>query len=121
MALGLAALEVYLRAAERGVLGPAAAAGVLAGLATQTKYTAVGVLGIIALHGVIERRLRPALLTLGVCLMLFFGWEALMTAAYGQGMFFGQLNYGLFWYARPAMILPLLRLVGATAPLVICA
>lgn len=115
-ALGLSALEFYLRAAGRGSLGLALGAGVLAGLATQTKYTSVGILGAIAAHALLERRVRVAGLTLSVSLALFFGWEALMTAAYGQGMFFGQIRYGLFWYPRADMVLPFLRLLGGAAP-----
>src|SRR5262249_28103413 len=41
LALGLAALEVFLRAADRCSHALAACAGLLAGLAVQTKYTAL--------------------------------------------------------------------------------
>ncbi|MCP3980520.1 MAG: HEAT repeat domain-containing protein [bacterium] len=116
LALAAAALALYFEAHARDSWVWALAAGGLAGLATQTKYTAVAVLAVIALHGLLSRRFLRAGAAVGLALAVFFGWEALMTARYGQGMFFGQVEHGLFWVPRGQMVLHLLRLLGATAP-----
>ena len=118
-ALGLTALCLYLAACDRDSLALAGAAGLVAGLAAQTKYTAVGVLVVMALDALLFRRLRAALVAIGVALAVFAGWESLMTLRYGQGMFLGQLGSPLWVMERSAMVVPLLRLTGGAAPLVV--
>ena len=119
MALGLTALALYFRACDRSSIALAVAAGILAGLATQTKYTAVGVLTVMVLHGLLQRRFRNAVTTVGVAAALFLGWEGLTTLKYGQGMFFGQLGSLLWSMQRSQMIVPLIRLVGGAAPVLV--
>ena len=116
--LGLAALALYLTASDRRSLVLASAAGLIAGLAAQTKYTAVGVLVVMVLHALLLRRLRTAVVAVGVALGVFFAWEGLMTLQYGQGMFFGQLGSPLWSMQRSAMIVPLGRLLGGAAPMI---
>ncbi len=118
LALGLTGLALYLRAAERGRIPLAIGAGLVCALAAQTKFTALTVPVVILAHGLIFRRRNLALATVATAAILFCGWEGWMTLRYGQGMFAGQLGSDLFWYRRSAMFLPLIRLVGALAPLV---
>lgn len=115
-ALGLGALGAYLASHDRRSWLGALAAGVLAALAAQTKYTQVGVVGVMLVHGLLFRRLGLAALAAGVSGGLFLLWEWLMALRYGQGMLAGQLGTSLYWAHRLDMILPLLRLLGATAP-----
>jgi hypothetical protein len=117
-ALGLTAFALYLVAFERRSLRLAGAAGIVLGLATQTKYTAVAILALILLHGLLRRRWAPAALCASLGLLLFAGWELFMTQTYGQGMFLGQVRHGMFWYPRALMIRPLVTLLGALLPAV---
>jgi hypothetical protein len=116
--LALGSLALYLAACDRRSYGWAAWAGLVAGLAMQTKYTTVAVLPVMLLHAVLFRKMRCFLATLLPALSVFGIWEVLMTATYGRGMFLGQIAYGLFWVPRWLMVLPLVRLIGATLPMI---
>ena len=118
IALGLAAVAVYLCASDRKSVALAALAGALAGLAAQTKYPLVSMVPVIVAHGVVCRRWWPAIVTAGAAGGVFLGWELLMQLAYGESMFMGQIGQALWWYPRAQMILPLIQLVGGTIPLV---
>ncbi len=115
-ALGLSALNLYLRGFERRSTATVLGAGVVAGLATQTKYTAIAILAATLIHGLLQRRLRPALLLSAVALTIFAGWELWMHRTYGQSMFLGQVRHGMFWVRRPEMVWPMLTLLGGTGP-----
>ncbi len=117
LALGLSGLALYLRAAERGRIPLAIASGLVCALAAQTKFTALTVPMVILVHGAIFRRRGLALTTVLAATLLFAAWEGWMTLKYGQGMFAGQLGSDLYWYRRSAMLVPLIRLLGALAPL----
>ncbi len=84
LALGLSALALFLAASERGRPSVAVAAGCLAGLAAQTKYTAATTVAAMLLYGALYARWRLALLAAASALAVFGGWEALMTLRYGQ-------------------------------------
>jgi hypothetical protein len=87
LALGLAALNVFCRAAGRRSYALAAWAGLLAGLAMQTKYTAFLVPGAMLLYALFRRRLRfwiPAAL---VATEVFATWELLVALLYGRSHF----------------------------------
>ncbi len=117
-ALGLAALALFLRAGDRSVSWLAVASGLLAGMAMQTKYTAVAVLAAMLVHALLFRRVRPAAVSVPLALALFFGWESFMALTYGQSMFVGQVRFGQFWYPRHLMVVPLLQLLGGLLPAV---
>ncbi len=120
LALSLLAVAVFLTALERDVWAGAAAAGVLAGLAMQTKYTALltPVIFLLAvLYGPPGRRRwllgAVAILAAGG---LFWAWEAFVALRYGQSHFLHHLEQtrtplgkklNLFW--------PLFSLLGALA------
>jgi hypothetical protein len=87
LALALASVELFLRACDRDSAAAAAVAGLLAGLATQTKYTALVAPLVIMLAGALYGRLR---LAAGACLSaasVFVTWEFLMALLYGDAHF----------------------------------
>jgi hypothetical protein len=116
LSLGLGALALYLHAEERGSALRAIAAGLVAGLAMQTKWTQFTIPAAMLLHGLLAGRLLLPVLAAGAAALVFGAWEALMTARYGHGMFLFQLDFPFFWTTRSEMVVPLLRLVGALLP-----
>jgi hypothetical protein len=113
IALGLAALSLYLDAADRRSLRLAIAAGLVAGLAMQTKWTQLTIPAAMLLYGVLAQRLRLAIAACAAAGLVFVGWEAAMTLRYGHGMLLFQLGFPFFWTPRTEMILPLVHLLGA--------
>ncbi len=113
MALGLSALSLFLDAADRRSWRLALAAGLVAGLAMQTKWTQLTIPAAIVLYGGLSQRLRLALLACVAAGLVFVGWEAAMTLRYGHGMLLFQLGFPFFWTPRSQMIVPLLQLIGA--------
>jgi hypothetical protein len=116
LALGLAALAVYLRGEEQGSWALVLGAGLLAGLAMQTKYTAFSTTCAIVLHALLWRKSRFGLAAAGVATLVFAGWEVLMTLRYDHGMFLFQAGFPLWWSPRHHLIVPLVCLLGATLP-----
>lgn len=84
LSLSLCALALFLRAADRGSARTALLAGAIAGLAMQTKYTAVVTPPLLLLYGTLFRRLRLGILAAGVALLLFAGWEVFVAVRHGQ-------------------------------------
>lgn len=91
LALALTALALFFRACGRRSLGLAAAAGLIAGLAIQTKYTALLVPAVMLLYAVTFRRLRCGLVASGVAGAIFVGWECLVWLQQGQSHFAANL------------------------------
>jgi hypothetical protein len=118
LALGTSALALYLRADGRASLAGAVVAGLVAGLAMQTKWTQFTIPAAIALHGILSRRLVLPVAAIGAAALVFAGWEAYMTSLYGHGMFLFQLGFPFFWTPRLEMVAPLVRLLGALLPAV---
>ncbi len=85
VALALASVELFIRAARRWWL--AAFAGIVAGLAMQTKYSAFVAPAVIAWYGLTHRRFALAALAVGLCVAVFVGWELLLVQKYGQSHF----------------------------------
>jgi hypothetical protein len=85
--LGLAAVAVFARAADRGSWRLAAAAGVLGALAAQTKYTGLLVPAVVGWYGLTHRRVGLAAVAVGVAVAGFVGWEQVMAAKYGESHF----------------------------------
>lgn len=83
-ALALLALALFLAACDRASFAQAAAAGLLGGLAMQTKYTAATAVACMLAWGALHGRLRHALLAVAVAGGVFWGWEGLMALRYGE-------------------------------------
>jgi hypothetical protein len=122
LALSLCALAVFLRACDRQSLGLAMLAGVVAGLAIETKYTGFLAPAAMLLYALLFRRFSLWLAaTVGWTLLVFISWEAFMAQSYGESHFYyhyqqsggTSLGIKIEWFA-----LPLLALLGGVAPAV---
>jgi hypothetical protein len=102
-ALGLAALAVFARAADRGSYRLAAAAGLFAALAMQTKYTALVAPAVIGWYGLTHRRFALTAVAIGAAAGGFAAWEALLHLKYGTSHFLHHLGQqgssGDGWFA----------------------
>jgi hypothetical protein len=117
LALSLGALAVFLRACDRGSLSLAALAGLVAGLAIETKYTGFLAPAAILLYAALCGRLRLGLVAAVVAGQVFMSWEFLTALLYGDSHFLyharegtGRLKDKLY------LILPLGTLCGGVAP-----
>jgi hypothetical protein len=87
LALGVSGLALFVAACDRRSISLAAAAGLLAGLAMQTKYNMVTIPAAMLLYGWTTRRLALALAAGAVASACFIAWEAALWARYGQSHF----------------------------------
>jgi hypothetical protein len=93
LALEAAAVALFVKStAVRVSPAMVALAGVCAGLACQTKYSALGVTSAILWYGVVRRRLPPAVACLAVGVGVFAGWEAYIAANHGTSHFLYHLT-----------------------------
>jgi 4-amino-4-deoxy-L-arabinose transferase-like glycosyltransferase len=126
LALALAAVAVFLGTAEWQPTLGAIVSGLLAGLAMQTKYTALVVpLVIIAAALILENRreLRRGLFSAGLAVTLFASWELFVAAKYGSSHFLYHVAHdpgGRFH--RTDLFWPMIGLLGSVAsPLIVLA
>lgn len=120
LALGLAALALFVSACDRRPWGRAALAGVVAGLAMQTKYTALLVPAVMLAYAALERGLPRWLVAAAVAGLLFASWEAFIAWRYGESHFLYHLrNQAGQVSGRIQLVAPLLVLLGYTAPTVL--
>jgi hypothetical protein len=87
LALSLASLSLFMSACHGGRWGRVVTAGLLAGLAMQTKQTSITAVVVLLAYGMIFERLRLALLAAAVAAAVFAGWELLMVLQYGDSHF----------------------------------
>lgn len=87
LALGVGALALFARAADGGDLRLALLAGVVAGLALETKYSAASFTAAIAMYGVVFARWRATAVALVAVGAVFLGWEGFVSARYGESHF----------------------------------
>jgi hypothetical protein len=118
LALGLFALSVAVAAIEGRDVRGALFAGLIAGVAMQTKYTAVAPLAVAAFYGLLCREPKIVASMLAMAGFVFMGWEGFVLLRYGDS----HLSLAL---AAPASggdrslglsALGLLCLIGGTAP-----
>jgi hypothetical protein len=121
VALGLAAVAVFVRGCDRGSWRTAVVAGVLAGLAAQTKYTMLTVPAVLLWYGVLHRNAWYAVAAGLVAVGVIAGWEAWLAGRYGVSHFLYHLrdqqvasDGGLLtWVAAKASLFrPLLGYLG---------
>jgi hypothetical protein len=120
LALSLTAVVLFLRAGDRDSQALAALAGLVAGLAMETKYTGFLAPGVMLLYAVLYRKLRlwPAAVVPAV--QVFAGWEFLMALLYGQSHFLNAArSSGSTLLQKAGLGLPLLGILGSAAP--VCA
>ncbi len=119
LGLSLFALTLFLRASDRGSWGLSALAGLLAGLAMLTKYTAMTILPVMLLYAFVFRTVRLGLFAGWVGVTLFACWEGIVAFAYGKSHFvyhFRTLGMLLLHKRAPRLILPLVGILGGLAP-----
>ena len=92
LALGLSALALFLLACDRGSVYLAVAAGLVAALAVQTKYTMLLLPVVILWYGVTARRAALAALTVAVGVLAFAGWEGFLEWRYGESHFLHHVH-----------------------------
>jgi hypothetical protein len=119
LALSLGAIVVYLRASERNSFLLASLAGLVAGIAAQTKYNGLVAPGVMLVHSFIFRKLRLAGLAAMIAGLFFVSWEGFIVLTAGRSHFLAQSQtYGsvnpLAKYAYLAW--PLVTIMGAVAP-----
>jgi hypothetical protein len=115
LALSLASISLFLSACDRASFGRAALAGLLAGLAMETKYTGFLAPGTMLLATAVTRqwRLWPvAALTAG---QVFATWEFLVALLYGQSHFLNQLGDNGPLLDKVVMTAPLVSILGSVA------
>ncbi|HEB52747.1 MAG TPA: hypothetical protein ENI87_05790 [bacterium] len=94
LSLGLASLGLLLRSFDRRAIAPALFAGVLFGLALQTKYSALAFFGPWLLWTGLRGRWREGLVGLTAAAATALGIEGLLSWSHGGGSFFlQQLSY----------------------------
>ena len=136
LALGLAAIELFFVAMDRGAIAGAAAAGLLAGLAMQTKYSAVTVPAAMLLASALRGRIGFGIVASVAAAAFFLAWEGFILAMHGQSQFLDQMLarlpatsqsrsmhhlYILFGEIAPALILLGLAALGASLRVVLAA
>ncbi|HET6574514.1 MAG TPA: glycosyltransferase family 39 protein [Fimbriiglobus sp.] len=92
VALGLASVAVFVRGCDRKSWRLVLAAGVLAGAATQTKYTMMTVPAALLWYGVLHRRVRYAAAAGAVAVGMFAAWEGWLVGEYGVSHFLYHLR-----------------------------
>lgn len=128
LALSLSSLVLFLSACDRRSWPLAVAAGLIAGLAAQTKYTGLLSPGLMVLWALtsgvgrrrLVRRLLLALLAAGVAAAIFASWEIWVASRYGESHFLGEYRR----HGRDLVKqitewgLPLVAALGGVAPAV---
>src|SRR5205823_12917385 len=84
LALSLAAVALFIRATQWGAWWLALLAGLAAGLAMQTKYSALVTPLVLLAWGLTHRKIGLALLAAATSLVLFAAWELFIAATQGH-------------------------------------
>jgi len=87
LALSLLAIVLLMRSCDRDSVAMAAVAGVIAGIATQTKYTAFIAPVVMILYSFQTGKLRYGLLASTLAGLLFVSWELFIVGLYGESHF----------------------------------
>ena len=110
-AFGLAALVAFVRGCNERSTRRILLAGLLAGLAMQTKYTTLTLPGVFAAYALTRRQLLPALGAVAVAGGVFALWEVAVTLRHAESHFLHQLGLqpGGDWRTRLDAKLDLFR------------
>jgi hypothetical protein len=117
LALELAALALFLRACDRDSVKTALLAGVVAGLAAQTKYTALVTPALFLLQALLSRQVRLGLAAAAPALLLFVGWEVFVALQHGQSHLLANTSdqYRPLWDKFGPLLRALLGFAGGLA------
>jgi Dolichyl-phosphate-mannose-protein mannosyltransferase len=116
LTLELLAVAVFLRACDNGRISLTLLAGLLAGLAMQTKYTAFVTPALLVGAGLLYRRPRHGALAAALAILIFVGWEAFLIARYHESHFLVALDQRKSPLTdKLKLFAPLVGLLGGTA------
>jgi len=115
LALSLSAVVLFLRAGDADSIAGAVAAGVVAGIATQTKYTAFLAPVVMALYAASNGKWRLAVPAVLIPFALFAGWEWAIARRYGVSHFWlGYLISRAPVSTKLNLVQPLYGYLGST-------
>jgi hypothetical protein len=117
LALALAAIYLFLAAVDRPSPALATCAGLLVGVAMQTKYTALLAPAVMLLYACLRRRPGLALLAGLMAAHLFVLWELLTALLYGRSHFLLALGDGGGLLAKLEVFPSLGSVLGGAFPL----
>ena len=118
-ALILCSVAVFLRAADQNSLQLATLAGLIGGIAAQTKYNGLVVVPVILLYAIMTRKLRLGIIAVFAVSLIFLSWEGFITWRAGRSHFLAQSQvYGSVHLLAKYRYLawPLVTITGAVAP-----
>jgi len=118
LALSLSGLALFFRAGDRRSVGLATLAGLVAGLAMQTKYTAFVAPAAMFVYGLFFQRKALASLAVVLGAAVFCAWEAFLITRYGESHFLYSFHQRdrIFWLRVTRSVLPLVGIMGGVAP-----
>jgi hypothetical protein len=118
LALSLFALTLFFRACDRRSTGLATLAGLVVGLAMQTKYTAFIAPAAMLVYGILFRRKSLAVLAAALGVAVFCTWEWFLISRYGESHFLYSLHQRdrVFWLRVVRSMLPLATILGGVTP-----
>jgi hypothetical protein len=87
VALGLAAVALFIAGTTRNARHLVIAAGIVAGIALETKYSAAASVGIMLLWGLFTRRVIDAVIAAAAACLVFGAIETLIALRYGHSHF----------------------------------
>jgi len=126
LALGLTALALFIRGCDRRSHPSIVAAGLLAGLAMQTKYSLLILPFVLAWYALLHRRWASGVIAVSLAAAVFLAWEWWLYGTYGQSHFLfhalepsdpadaekGLARYAEMLEVRLGLVLPLLGQFG---------
>jgi len=125
LALGASAIALFIRGADRTSTLNLILAGVLAGLAMQTKYTMFVVPVILLGYGIHNRSIPQAIISTILSLIVFESWELFLHYRYGESHFLHhvrqqqttgeELSFGTKLSLKAALFQPMLGHLGLLA------
>jgi hypothetical protein len=120
LAIGFFALTEFLRACDRNSWRTAAWAGLLAGVAVQTKYTALLVPCVMLLAAGLYRRVGLGILAALTAMLVLAGWEWFVAVRHGESHFVFHLLHDGRWLPDVAFLPEgLLTIPGGAAPMLV--
>ncbi len=111
LALSSTSLRLFFWACDRDSPAVALVAGLTAGLAMQTKYTAILAPAVFLAYAVVHGKMRLSLLAVAIAGFVFASWEMILVLRYGESHFLHQIEQG--HYADD----PKSKLLGSLCPL----
>jgi hypothetical protein len=87
LALGVASIHVFIKGSDRRSMGLVIAAGLIAGLSINVKWTGFVFPGVMAVYALTHRRIGLGIVAGLTAALVFVGWEYAVKLNYGQSHF----------------------------------